>query len=149
MFCYSFVQCHLVDCSEDRSPPVILMSEGVTLTEHPDHPGKEFVTSHCFDASNDVHIFLERNAYAEDDCAQDIDIVIEEVTVSHEWKKNHLYNLAEYLVTATDRRCGAGPLWSASKTYLVEVFDSYDEDVKQQGCNGVDENCDGVVDGEL
>ena len=128
------------------------MSEGVTLAELPAHLGKEFVSSHCFDSIADVKVFLERNVYAQDDCAQEIDITIEEVDASHTWKKNHEYNLAEYLVTATDSRCGVGENWlnwSVNKTFLVEVFDAYDEDVKQQGCNGVDENCDGIVDGKL
>ena len=135
------------DCGEDRSPPTILMSEGVTVTELPAHPGKAFVTSHCFDSSEDVKIFLQQNVYAEDDCALDLLISFDEIlTSNHGWATNHKFTLSEYVVTATDSRCGVGENWSVRKTFLVEVFDEYDQDVKHQGCNGIDENCDGVAD---
>eukprot|EP00957_Ditylum_brightwellii_P157970 12024088-Ditylum_brightwellii.AAC.1 len=134
------------DCNEDLVAPTIYMSEGVTLADLPQYETKLFVSSHCFDSSEKVASFLKQNVYAVDDCARDITMNITEVTTEHEWKKNHKYNLAEYTVRATDSRCGSGPYWSSAKTFLVEVFDEYDEDVKQQGCNGVDENCDGIVD---
>ena len=135
------------DCDEDLIPPVIFISEGVTLEELEGHDGKAFVTSHCFDLPADVAIFLETHVYAKDDCAKDLDISINEVAIqaSHSWEQNHNYTLAEYLVSVTDRRC-PGLQWSANKTYLVPLFDQYDEDVQLQGCNGFDENCDGRVD---
>ena len=106
-------------------PPAIFRSEGVTLAELPEYLGRDFVTSHCFDSSADVASFLRRNIHAEDDCAQDLLINITEVTSSYVWEKNHKYNLAEYAVTATDSRCGAGENWSVSKHFLVKVFDEY------------------------
>merc|ERR1719310_1999082 len=69
------------DCDEDLIPPIIFMSEGVTLEDLEGHDGKEFITSHCFDLSTDVAIFLEKHVYAEDDCAKDLDISINEVAI--------------------------------------------------------------------
>jgi len=134
------------DCEEDLVPPTISMSDGVILTELPEHPGKDLVMSHCFDSSSAVELFLARNVYAEDDCAQNLLIDIAEVASLHTLQKNHKYNLTEFMVIATDSRCGAGESSSANKTFLTEVFDEYDQDVKHQGCNGIDENCDGIID---
>ena len=57
-----------------------------------------------------------------------------------------MYNFTKYLVKSTDGQYGDGEHWPVSTTYLVEVFDEYNKDVKQQGCNGFDENPDGIVD---
>ena len=88
----------------------------------------------------------QKNTYAKDDCLQIITIDITAVAISYLWEKNHKYNLAEYLVEATDGWCGVGEYWSVRTIYVEYGFDEYNKDVEQQDCNGFDENCDGIAD---
>ena len=49
-------------------------------------------------------MLLEVDVHANEDCAGGLDLAIKGTTTSHTWEKNHKSNLAEYLVTATERR---------------------------------------------
>ena len=134
------------DCSEDQSPPVISISESVTLHESTVYSGMDVITSHCFRSSADALSFLTRNVHVEDDCAQELHLDFKEVSLQHSLEKNHDYKLTQFIISAVDNRCGAGAKWSANRTVLVEVFHKYQHMIKNQGCNGIDENCDGIID---
>jgi hypothetical protein len=118
------------ECAEDQISPTIRLTQ--------------FPSSIPFSTVEEARVFIDAYLEVTDDCAAALDInIIDE-------------GYGTFVVTASDPRCvdeeGGSP--TSNKTFLLEVEDEtcpfgrwgLNETVLRQGCDGIDQNCDHVID---
>lgn len=131
------------DCNEDQSPPLILLSNTYIETSTLDDGNKFNLVKGLIKSSTlEAQHFLKDNIHVSDDCAINLNLNVELNSTDSTG--------SIFKVTASDKRCAGVPnnIGEATSTeyFHVDVFHGYDSVTKFMGCDGVDQNGNGLLD---
>ena len=130
--------------------PALIKVETVLDSGEPGSPSVNLLKGPiCFNATEKAREFLLANIAVSDDCSKVVRLEVEYLDESSD------SGLASFLATATDERCKGGQGNHVhSEIFQIEIFNGYDTQglladntvVRGMGCDGRDQNCNGIID---